>query len=82
MCVFISSGKYLFRRTVDKSNITRRKQNTGYCRPASLNKSSFSLRLRVDKRALMPVIFEFCSKGNKDHQLHTKMFAGKISQNM
>ncbi|TNN80157.1 hypothetical protein EYF80_009482 [Liparis tanakae] len=43
--------------TVDSSRTSSRKQKTGYCRPSSLNRSSFTVRLMFCRQALMQPIF-------------------------
>lgn len=47
---------YLFKSTVDISRASSRKQKTGYCRPSSLNRSSFILRLIFWRQAPMSPI--------------------------
>lgn len=44
---------HLFRSSVDSSSTSSRKQKTGYCRPSSLSRSSFILRLNFCRKAAM-----------------------------
>lgn len=44
---------HLFRSSVDSSSTSSRKQKTGYCRPSSLSRSSFILRLNLCRKAAM-----------------------------
>lgn len=44
---------HLFSSSVDSNSTSSRKQKTGYCRPSSLSRSTFILRLNFCRRAAM-----------------------------
>lgn len=50
-------GSYLFKSKVESSRTSSRKQKTGYCRPSSLNRSTFTLCLIFLRKAVIHPIF-------------------------
>lgn len=51
-----ATAVHLFRSSVDSSSTSSRKQKTGYCRPSSLSRSTFILRLNFCRGAAVITI--------------------------